>query len=139
MKKPLESLGLLIIVVCQCAGCVIFSSYETQTVEQIPGVAVLESDRDQVSLVAAKEGSFGEMKIKGEPVEKATLRVGETVNLPIMNGRADYRLESCESGVVQFATKEFFCTCGGPLYVHRSGRVRVSPYRIEMSTTRPTP
>ena len=114
--KPLLATGTLFLLF---GGCIIPSGSESVVRYSLNGVDSIHVSGKQVAL-ASKLASDGtpEMEYKGQPSKTVNLTVGDSVSLPVFNGRADYRLDAVTDEVVLFTGDLWYWACTGPFLIH---------------------
>src|SRR5262249_338367 len=100
------------------AGCILFGPPNSTITNRLPGVASIQGTGTGIKLESDRDAAGAyQMRVKRMPTASVNLKVGEAVNLPIFNGRADYRLDAMKGNTALFTADKFYCTCCGPLYV----------------------
>jgi hypothetical protein len=58
------------------------------------------------------------MRLNGEPAKMASIKIGDSVNLPVFNGRGDYRLVAVKHDVAMFTGDLWYWACVGQFLIH---------------------
>lgn len=129
---------MLVLLMLPNMGCIVLGGTTWKVQEGLRGAESVRYIDGRVEIRSQMQADgTPEMKIKGRPTGFAMINCGDKVNLPIFNGRADYRLEAMKNGVLAFSADEWYWACTGPFLIHSTANVSViTDYRAQ-TTTRP--
>jgi hypothetical protein len=129
---------VLVLLVFPNMGCIVLGGTQWKIQEGLMGAESICRIDGKVEIRSEMQG-YGtpEMRVNGRPTSAATMILGDKVNLPIFNGRADYRLKAIKNNVLVFAADEWFWACTGPFLIHSTANVTVVTNQQAATTTRP--